>query len=124
MMTSCAVTRSIIVKSTAVIALASMSFLSVPALAQENGTSESPQAPSVARMAPTGPIAVGGPWNEFSFTSAGSLAKRCAPVDPGGLGCVPSSSGNSQFVGAPPWTFVAPSDGVDVDGDGCLPERR
>ena len=72
-------------KSTAVIALASAGFLSVPALAQENGTTDSPQAPSVAKMAPAGPIAVGGPWNEFSFTSAGSLAKGCAPADPGGL---------------------------------------
>ena len=36
-----------------------------------------------------GPIAVGGPWNEFSFASAGTLAKGCAPADPSGLGCVP-----------------------------------
>ena len=73
-----------------------------------------PQAPSVAKMAPAGPIAVGGPWNEFSFTSVGSLARGCAPADPGGLGCVPSSSGNSHFVGAPPWNFVAPSDGLTL----------
>jgi hypothetical protein len=81
-------------RSTAIIALASVTFLSVPALAQENGTAERPQAPSVAKMAPAGPITVGGPWNEFSFTSVGSLARGCAPADPGGLGCVPSSSGN------------------------------
>lgn len=101
-------------KSTAVFAMVSVSFLSVPALAQENGTTDVPQAPSVARMAPAGPIAVGGSWNEFSFTTAGVFAKGCAPADPGGLGCVPSSSGNSHFVGAPPWTFVAPSDGVTL----------
>jgi hypothetical protein len=53
-------------KLTAPIAFASVGFLSVPALAQENG---------IAKMAPAVPITVGGPWNEFSFTSAGSLAK-------------------------------------------------
>jgi hypothetical protein len=95
------------VKSTAVIALASAGLLSIPALAQENGITE-PQAPSIAKMAPAGPIAVGGPWNEFSFTTAGTLAKGCAPADPGGLGCVPSSSGNSHFVGAPPWKLRCP----------------
>jgi hypothetical protein len=117
----------ITLKSTAVIALAAVGFLSVPALAQEqaapaaavgqdqaNGTSETPQAPSIAKMAPIGPIVIGGPWNEFSFTSAGSLARGCAPADPGGLGCVPSSSGNSHFVGAPPWNFTAPSDGLTL----------
>jgi hypothetical protein len=112
----------IVVKATIVIALASIGFLSLPALAQQpaaapspqNGIGERPQSPSTARMAPAGPVAVGGPWNEFSFTAAGSLAKGCAPADSSGLGCVPSSSGNSHFAGAPPWTFVAPSDGVTL----------
>jgi hypothetical protein len=72
-------------------------------------------------MAPAGPITVGGPWNEFSFTSAGSLQR--GPADPGGLGCIPSSSGNSYFVGAPPWTFVAPSDGLTLTVTEAL-ERR
>jgi hypothetical protein len=100
--------------STAIIAFASVSFFFAPALAQENGTTDSPQAPSIAKIAPAGSITLGGPWNEFSFTSAGTLAKGCAPADPGGLGCIPSSSGNSHFVGAPPWTFTAPSDGVTL----------
>jgi hypothetical protein len=66
-------------KSAAVIGLASVSFLSVPALAQENGTTDRPQAPSVAKMAPAGPIALGGPWNEFSFTTVGSFAGAKRP---------------------------------------------
>jgi hypothetical protein len=114
MMISFKIYRELIMKLTVTIAFASVGFLSVPALAQENGTTDSPQAPSIAKMAPAGPITVGGPWNEFSFTGAGSLAKGCAPADPGGLGCIPSSSGNSHFVGAPPWTFVAPSDGLTL----------
>jgi len=65
-------------------------------------------------VAPAGPIAPGGPWNEFSFTGVGIFAKGCAPADPAGSGCVPSSAGNSHFVGAPPWTFVAPSDGATL----------
>jgi hypothetical protein len=43
------------------IAFASVGFLSVPALARENGTTDSPQARSIAKMAPAGPITVGGP---------------------------------------------------------------
>jgi hypothetical protein len=101
-------------KSTAIIALTTVGLLTLPAFAQENGTTDRPQAPSAARMAPIGPIAVGGPWNEFSFGGTGSLTRGCAPADPGGSGCVPSSSGNSHFVGAPPWTFVAPSDGLTL----------
>jgi hypothetical protein len=106
-------------KSAVLIALASIGYLSVPALAQPtlgqpNGTTDRPQASSTARMAPAGPIAVGGPWNEFSFMGAGSFAKGCAPADPGGAGCAPSSSGDSHFAGAPPWTFTAPSDGLTL----------
>src|SRR5207237_4019262 len=41
------------------------------AVAQQNGTTDRPQLPSTARIAPAGPIAIGGPWNEFSFTNAG-----------------------------------------------------
>jgi hypothetical protein len=97
------------------IALAAVGFLSAPARAQENGTIERRQVPSTAAVAPAGPITPGGPFgNEFSFAAAGSLAKGCAPADPGGQGCAPSSAGNSHFVGAPPWTFVAPSDGASL----------
>ena len=101
-------------KSAVVIALTTVGLFSLPAFAQENGTTDRPQAPSAAKMAPIGPVAVGGPWNEFSFGGTGSLARGCAPADPGGSGCEPSSSGNSHFVGAPPWTVVAPSDGLTL----------
>ena len=96
------------------IALAAVGFLPSAASAQENGTIDRSQVPNTAAVAPAGPITPGGPWNEFSFGGAGSLAKGCAPADPTGPGCVPSSAGNSHFVGAPPWTFVAPSDGATL----------
>jgi hypothetical protein len=38
-------------------------------------------------------------WYEFGFNAAPGAATAC-------LGCVPSSGGNSQFAGAPAWTFV------------------
>jgi len=47
-------------------------------------------------------------------TSVSPAAAPGAPADPGGSGCTPSSAGNSHFVGAPPWTFVAPSDGATL----------
>ena len=52
------------------------------------------------------PVPVGGLWQEFSWTAAGVFARGCSPADPGGLGCVPSSGGNSTFAPAPPWTFA------------------
>jgi hypothetical protein len=94
--------------------VAAAGLLSLPALAQENGTTDRSNVPRSAAVAPAGPIAAGGPWNEFSFAGPGSDAKGCAPADPGGAACVPSSSGNSQFVGAPPWTFTVPSDGATL----------
>lgn len=102
-----AVTASVAVVLAAVV-------ISTPSFAQENGTTERSQVPSTAAVAPAGPITPGGPWNEFSFAGAGSFAKGCAPADPSGPGCVPSSAGNSHFVGAPPWVFVAPSDGATL----------
>jgi hypothetical protein len=102
-----AVTASVAVVLAAVV-------ISTPSFAQENGTTERSQVPSTAAVAPAGPITPGGPWNEFSFAGAGSFAKGCAPADPSGPGCGPSSAGNSHFVGAPPWTFVAPSDGATL----------
>ncbi|WP_228060528.1 MULTISPECIES: PEP-CTERM sorting domain-containing protein [unclassified Coleofasciculus] len=59
-------------------------------------------------------IPLGGSWQEFSFTSAGVLAMGCSPADPSGLGCAPSSAGNSVFVGSPSWNFLAPSSGVKL----------
>lgn len=46
-----------------------------------------------------------GSWLEFSWTGI-TGARGCQPADPGGLGCTPSSGGNSSFVGAPAWTFA------------------
>jgi hypothetical protein len=94
--------------------VAAAGFLSLPALAQENGTTDRSNVPRSAAVAPAGPITAGGPWNEFSFAGPGSDAKGCAPADPGGASCVPSSAGNSHFIGAPPWIFTAPSDGATL----------
>jgi len=112
------------VKSTFHFAIALVGVLSMPAFAQQqpaapasppdNGMTERPQSPGTARMAPAGPVVISGPWNEFSFSATGSFAKGCAPADSGGPGCSPSSAGNSHFASAPPWTFVAPSDGVTL----------
>jgi hypothetical protein len=104
--------KVVVTASVAVVLVAVV--ISTPSFAQENGTTERSQVPSTAAVAPAGPITPGGPWNEFSFAGAGSFAKGCAPADPSGSGCVPSSAGNSHFVGAPPWTFVAPSDGATL----------
>ena len=102
-------------KSSLVVALASAVLVCGSALAQENGAVERAQAPAEAGAAPAAvAISPGGPWNEFSFGAAGVFAKGCSPADPAGAGCVPSSAGNSQFVGSPPWKFVAPSDGATL----------
>jgi hypothetical protein len=45
------------------------------------------------------PVPVGGVWQEFHFNDTGSFATGCGP-------CVPSSSGNSAFAPAAPWTFT------------------
>ncbi len=39
------------------------------------------------------------PWGEFHFGTAGTFAEACPP-------CLPSSTGNSFFLGIPPWTFT------------------
>src|SRR5260370_3448858 len=49
-----------------------------------------------------------GTWYEFSWTGI-TGARGCTPADPAGLGCSPSSGGNSSFVGAPAWTFASAS---------------
>src|SRR5262249_48374087 len=51
------------------------------------------------------PVPLGG-WLEFSWTGI-TGARGCQPADPAGLACVPSSGGNTSFVGAPPWTFTS-----------------
>src|SRR5262245_7701913 len=81
----------------------------------ENGAAPNPlSATSIA--APDTPIdgQIDGPWLEFAFFQVGVPATGCAPADPSGPGCAPSSAGNSIFVGAPPWTFTAPAAGVTL----------
>lgn len=51
-------------------------------------------------------------WYQFSFTSAGTPATGCAPADPAGQFCVPSSGTPTTFLGAPAWTFMAPAGGA------------
>jgi hypothetical protein len=56
-----------------------------------------------------GTINPDGTWYEFSFVGTGVLARGCFPADPApeALDCIPSSSGNSVPLDAPPWTFTA-----------------
>lgn len=68
---------------------------------------------ALAMVAPVhaGPI----PFNtflEFSFTDAGVPATGCDPADPAGPFCIPSSGTPTQFLDAPPWTFLAPAGGA------------
>jgi hypothetical protein len=57
-------------------------------------------------------LTLGGPWYEFSFTQTGLPAKGCFPADPKAPRCVPSSNGNSMFVGSPAWEFIVPQQGA------------
>lgn len=57
---------------------------------------------------PSAPVPVGGNWLEFLFTAAGVPATDCAGV------CTPSSGGNAQDAGSPPWTFSAGAGGADL----------
>jgi hypothetical protein len=65
-------------------------------------------------MAQQVPVPFDGLWQEFSFTGVGALARGCAPADPFGSICSPSSAANSNFVGPPPWTFIAGAFGADL----------
>ena len=82
-------------------AFASGALMCGSALAQDNGAVE---RPPVTDHAATAQVAIavtpGGPWYEFSFGAAGVFAKGCAPADPAGAGCVPSSAGNSTSSAA------------------------
>jgi hypothetical protein len=53
-------------------------------------------------------------WYQFGFTTAGTPATGCAPADPAGSFCTPSSGTPTTFVGAPDWTFVAPAGGATI----------
>jgi hypothetical protein len=60
-------------------------------------------------------VGIGFPWHEFAVTGgAGTFATGCSPADPAGPACTPSSAGNSEAVGAPPWTFSIPDIIVDA----------
>jgi hypothetical protein len=59
---------------------------------------------SASELASAGPITLD-TFHQFSFTTAGTAATGCAPADPGGDFCVPSSGTPTSFLDAPPWTF-------------------
>jgi len=48
---------------------------------------------------------------EFGFDGV-AFATGCAPNDPGGSFCPPSSGTSTSFLDTPPWTFTAPSQGA------------
>ena len=50
---------------------------------------------------------------QFSFAEAGTAAAGCDPADPAGGFCF-SSDPATAFIGAPAWTFVAPTGGVTL----------
>lgn len=64
-----------------------------------------------AAPASAGPIAFD-TFYQFSFTDVGVPARGCFPADPLGDFCTPSSGTPTQFLDAPPWTFLAPTSGV------------
>lgn len=70
------------------------------AAGSDNGNSGTPGASAQAAV-PVG----GTTWSEFRFTDTSTDATAC-PF------CTPSSGGNSQDAGDPPWTFVAPPIGA------------
>jgi len=80
------------------------------AAGNQNGLANGP----ISAPGALGPITPNGPWFEFAFTGVGVPATGCAPADPGGPFCIPSSGGNSVFADAPPWTFTAPSAGATL----------
>jgi hypothetical protein len=53
-------------------------------------------------------------WYEFSFGAPGTSAHGCAPADPAGFGCVPSSGTPTTFADAPPWTFAVGAAGATL----------
>ncbi len=84
-----------------------LALVSGPISAQQggDGTTANPQpGPSQS-----GPITINDPlWTEIAVIGGvGTPATGCAPADPAGPGCTPSSGGNSQFGDAPPWTFTS-----------------
>jgi len=80
--------------------------------AQSNGVVDGP--PPEGNIG-TAPVPIDGLWQEFSWSGTLPIqARGCAPADPLGTSCVPSSAGNSEFAPAPPWTFEAPAAGAEI----------
>jgi hypothetical protein len=65
-------------------------------------------APAIA-----GPVAPG-IFSEFGFTDPGVSSTGCAPADPAGIFCTPSSGTPTVFLDAPPWTFDAAAGGATL----------
>lgn len=61
--------------------------------------------------ASAGPITLG-TFHEFGFSTAGPPATGCDPADPAGPFCISSSGTPTDFLNAPPWTFVASAVGA------------
>ena len=55
-----------------------------------------------------------GTWYQFGFTEGGVAATGCAPADPAGIFCTPSSGTPTTFLDAPAWTFTAPAGGLSI----------
>ena len=89
--------------------LTSFGLLALAGAAVAQPTSADNGALAVAAPGtPSVPVPVGGNWLEFQFTGVGVPASDCAGA------CTPSSGGNSQDSGAPPWTFSAGPGGADL----------
>ena len=61
--------------------------------------------------ASAGPI-VFDTFYQFSFTDVGVSALGCDPADPAGAFCIASAGTLTEFLDAPPWTFLAPATGA------------
>ena len=72
-------------------------YLSAGAGTGNGETGAGPAGPSAQAVVP-----IDGNWLEFSFDNTSTDAVDCAG------GCLPSSGGNSQDAGSPPWTSSMP----------------
>jgi hypothetical protein len=74
----------------------------------DNGVIASGQAAPLAAVGPQAAVPVDGLWQEFYFAAVGTWAEACNGR------CGPSSAGNSEDAGDPPWTFTAGCAGVNL----------
>ena len=77
-------------------------------VSDNTGLSDQPQSGTVK---PAGAISAA-IWHEFA--TDGPITTGCAPADPAGTPCTPSSGTATVFADAPPWTFTC------VSNAGCL----